>query len=276
MKRPLGVCTWVFGNIPLAEVATRLVRLGCAGVELLGDFKRYPSAETQRLLQHHGLSIFSLTPLNVDLAHPDPKVRSEALDYYWTLLDYAAELGAKVVACHGLVGRVRPIASQQEEERWFCEGIAQIAERAEQMGLLVAIEALNRYESHLVNNAAQARALVEAVGSPALGILLDTYHMNIEEADFPSAIRLAGDKLFLFHVADSNRRAVGRGHIPFLCLLRTLDEIRYQGPIVVECMAPGPDPFMPIKGPGWEDLVWDEVAVSIKCLKKLAEVDKGG
>jgi D-psicose/D-tagatose/L-ribulose 3-epimerase len=272
MDWSLGVCTWVFGNIPLVEVATGLARLGFDGVELLGDFERYPAIETRWLLQQRGLSVLSLTPLNVDLAHPDSKVREQALDYYRALLDYAAELGAGIVACHGQVGRVRPIASQEDEEQWLCEGIAQIADRAEQMGLRVAIEVLNRYESHLVNTAAQAKALVETIGSPVLGILLDTYHMNIEEMDLSRAIRLAGDRLWLFHVADSNRRAAGRGHIPFLSLIRALDEVGYRGPIVVECTAPGPDPFTPIKGPKWEELVWDEVATSIRYLRELIRV----
>ncbi|HIP99164.1 TPA: sugar phosphate isomerase/epimerase, partial [Candidatus Bipolaricaulota bacterium] len=128
-------------------------------------------------------------------------------------------------------------------------------------------EALNRYESHLVNTAAQALAVVEEVGSPALGVLLDTYHMNIEEADLPGAIHLVGGRLQLVHVADSNRRAPGRGHIPFRELLAALEGIGYRGPLIVECTAPGPDPFTPVKGPGWEEAVWEEVRRSLEVLR---------
>ena len=126
---------------------------------------------------------------------------------------------------------------------------------------------LNRYESHLVNTVAQALAVVEVADSPALGVLLDTYHMNIEEADLPGAIREAGSRLLLFHVADSNRRAPGRGHIPFPELLAALEGIGYRGPLIVECTAPGPDPFTPIKGPGWEEAIWDEVRRSLGVLR---------
>jgi len=268
MSWKLGACTWIFGDSRLEEVAGGLARLGYDGVELLGDPQRYPGQEVRRVLADHGLEVFSLTPLDVDLAHPDPRVRKKALDYHLCLLDYAAQVGAPQVACHGQVGRVRPLATQQEEEGWFSEGIAKIADRAEQMGLRVAIEVLNRYESHLLNTAAQAKALVEGIGSPALGILLDTYHMNIEEADLPQAIREVGEWLFLFHVADSNRRAPGRGHIPFRQVLSALDEIGYSGPVIVECTAPGPDPFTPMKGPGWEEAVWDEVEAAITYLQK--------
>jgi sugar phosphate isomerase/epimerase len=90
---------------------------------------------------------------------------------------------------------------------------------------------------------------VADVGSPSLGILLDAYHMNIEEADPAAALRLAGSRLWLYHVADSNRQGVGRGHTDFGAQLQALREIDYQGPVILEATAPGPDPFSPIKGP---------------------------
>jgi len=101
------------------------------------------------------------------------------------------------------------------------------------------------------------------------GILLDTYHINIEEDDLAGAIRTAGDRLFLFHVVDSNRRAIGRGHIPFSDVLRELAQTDYSGPIVVECTAPGPDPFTTMKDPGWYEQTVDEVQKSIREIRRL-------
>ena len=267
--RKLGVCTWIFGDSPLQEVAQDLSRLGYNGVELLGDPERYPPQEARKILAGEGLSVFSLTPLDVDLAHPDPGVRRQALDYYQRLFDYAAELGAGIVSCHGKVGRVRPISSQPEEEKLLLEALSVLAQKAEELGLELALEALNRYESHLVNTCSQALTILEEVGLSALGVLLDTYHMNIEEQDLPGAIRAAGERLFLFHVADSNRRAPGRGHIPFDRVLPALDDIGYSGPIIVECTAPGPDPFTPVKGPGWQEALWDEVRAAVSFLRGL-------
>jgi len=267
-----GVCTWIFGETSLEEVSQKLSKLGYDGVELFGDWERYPPRQTRRLLAEHGLSVFSLTPADVDLAHPESRIRKEALDYYFSLLDFASEVGSPMIACHGQVGRVRPMSTLEEEEGLFAEGVAKIAERAASAGLRVVLEVLNRYESHLLNTAAQARTFVEALDSPAVGILLDTYHMNVEEDDLSVAIRLAGEKLFLFHVADSNRRAVGRGHVPFPALFRTLAQIGYQGPVIVECTAPGPDPFTPAKGPGWREQVWEEVATSLQWLKLLQQL----
>jgi sugar phosphate isomerase/epimerase len=118
------------------------------------------------------------------------------------------------------------------------------------------IEALNRYESHLLNTAAEVSAFVTEVGSDHVGILLDAYHMNIEEADPAAALRLAGERLWLYHAADSNRQGIGRGHTDLGAQLAALVDIGYAGPIILECTAPGPDPFAAIKDE--QSLAWVE------------------
>lgn len=244
---PLGVCTWTFGDMPLAEIAQRLAALNYNGVELMGNLAAYRPAEAARILQDHNLQIFSLTPDNVDLAHPNDAIRAKAVDYYLRLLDFAAELGRPLVSCHGYVGRVRAVSSQAREHALFVEAVRRIAERAAELNLRLVMELLNRYEAHLLNTATQALDFIKAVNAANVGILLDAYHMNIEEPDPAAAIKQAGSRLWLYHVADSNRQAVGNGHINFTAQLDALAEIGYQGPIILECTAPGPDPFTAIK-----------------------------
>ncbi|MCX7975271.1 MAG: sugar phosphate isomerase/epimerase [Candidatus Aminicenantes bacterium] len=268
MIRQVGACTWIFGDMSLDQIIGRLASLGYSGIELTGDWNRYPHQLILKIIKDYNFKIFSLTPANVDLAHPEAKVRQEAIAYYLELLNYADKIGAPIVTCHGKVGRIQPLTSQEEEEEFFLEAVAKIAMTAQKLGIKLALEGLNRYESHLLNSAVQILALIEQIKSPALGLLLDTYHMNIEEPDLAMAIKTAGDKLFLVHLADSNRRAPGRGHIPFAQLFLALDEINYDGPLIIECSAPGPDPFTPIKGIGWEEAVWDEVAAAAAFLKK--------
>ena len=130
----------------------------------------------------------------------------------------------------------------------FVEAVRQIADRARQLELRLVIEVLNRYEAHLVTTSAEAVDFVNDVGAENVGILLDAYHMNIEEADPAGAIRQAGNRLWLYHAADSNRQGIGRGHTDFFGQLAALSDIGYQGPIILECTAPGPDPFTAIKG----------------------------
>lgn len=231
----------------LAEIAARVAALGYDGVELLGDLTRYSARDARETLEGQGLAIFSITPANVDLAHPDQTVRNQGLGYYHQLLDFAAALDQPLVSVHGFVGRVRSLAEQQAEYDLLVESLQEIAAAAGERNLRLVFEVLNRYESHLINTAAEACGLIEAVGAENLGILLDSYHMNIEEADPAGAIRQAGERLWLYHIADSNRQAIGRGHIKFGDQLWALESIGYQGPTIVEVTAPGPDPFVPIK-----------------------------
>ena len=93
----------------------------------------------------------------------------------------------------------------------------------------VALEPINRYETTLINGIGQGLELVEAVGAANLGLLADTFHMNIEEPSIEDSIRQAGDRIFHFHVADSNRWHPGAGHLDFASILRALFGTGYAG-----------------------------------------------
>jgi len=261
-----GVCNWIFGDEDLSTTATFLAEAGFDGIELKGNLSLYRPAEVEAILGDHGLAVLSLTPEDVDLAHPDIKVRTEAEEYYLRLLDFAEAVGAPVVSCHGAVGRVRALVDYKKEYQYFLAAVQRIATRATQLNLRLAIEVLNRYESHLLNTTAQAIEFVIEVGEPSVGILLDTYHMNIEEADPCAAILNVGERLFLFHAADSNRQAVGRGHTNFRALIGALQRIGYTGDVIIECMAAGSDPFTPVKGAGWRDEVKQYATESLRLL----------
>jgi D-psicose/D-tagatose/L-ribulose 3-epimerase len=267
-----GVCNWIFGDEPLAETAARLAGFGYDGLELKGDLELYDAAEVKAILDDHGLVVLSLTPEDVDLPHPDAVVRAKAVDHYLRLLDFAAAVGAPMVGCHGAVGRIRPVTAYEQEYVNYVVGVQRIAERAQELGLQLAIEVLNRYESHLLNTSEEAVRFVEEVGAPNVGLLLDAYHMNIEEAGLGSAIRAAGEHLFLFHAADSNRQAVGRGHTDFLGVMRALKDIEYNGDIIIECTASGPDPFTPVKGSGWLEEAARYVEESVRLLRHYEEI----
>ena len=271
-----GVCNWIFGDEPLAETAARLAGFGYDGLELKGDLELYDPAEVKAILDDYGLAVLSLTPEDVDLPHPDAEVRAKAVDYYLRLLDFAAAVGAPMVGCHGAVGRIRPVTAYEQEYVNFVVSVQRVAERAQELGLELAIEVLNRYESHLLNTAEEAIRFVEEVGAPNVGLLLDAYHMNIEEADLGNAIRAAGGHLALFHAADSNRQAVGRGHTDFFNVMQALKSIGYGGSIIVECTASGTDPFTPVKGQGWRDEVGRYVEESIRLLRHYEEIGKEG
>ncbi|MCI0710085.1 MAG: sugar phosphate isomerase/epimerase [Chloroflexi bacterium] len=250
-----GVCTWTFGNQPLDKTAAVLVEIGIDGVELLGDLNLYSAQEAAQILGDHGLKVFSLTPGDVDISHPDAAVRQTAVDYYRQLIDFAAELGQPMVSCHGLVGRIAPISSMAEENGRLLEVVHEIGEYAQQNSINLVFEVLNRYETHQINTHIEAIALLERLNLSNVGVLLDAYHMNIEEADPAEAIKTTGKHLWLYHAADSNRAGVGYGHTDFAAQLDALNTIGYNGPVIFECTAPGPNPFTPEKQNGWRDIL---------------------
>lgn len=247
-----GACTWIFGKTSIEQVAQTLSEMGYHGLEIKGDIPVHDAARVRSVLGDSGLSPLSITPENEDLAHPDPQTRQQAMRYYLDLIEFAHDIGCPIVSCHGAVGRIRALSSQDAEYGHLQESVAHLADAARPAGVKIAVETLNRYESHLLNTAEQALAFVGEIGDSSVGLLLDTYHMNIEEDTPEDAVRQAADRLFLFHVADSNRKGLGRGHINFRALFAALQEVGYTGDIVVECTASGPDPFTPVKGDGWE------------------------
>ncbi len=249
MDNKLAVCTWTFGPLPLADICKIAKQAGLDGIELYGAINQREPAEARRIAEDCGLEILSITPDNVDIAHPDDTIRQRGLDYYAALLDFAAAIGAPVVGVHGEVGRFAAVSSQAKEYELLVKGVSAICQSAAARNLPLVWEVLNRYESHLVNSGAQALALLEDVNAPNLSILLDAYHMNIEEARPADAVRRVGTRLGLFHVADSNRQGIGHGHTDMEGIMKAIRAARYAGPLVLECAAPGPNPYTPVKGP---------------------------
>ena len=115
------------------------------------------------------------------------------------------------------------------------KSMKEIIKVAEDCGVTYCVEAVNRFETCLINTAKEALMYVEEIDSPNIGVLLDTYHMNIEEDNIGDAIRLVGaDRLKSFHTGDNNRRAPGRGHINWDEVFGALADIGYKGRIVSE------------------------------------------
>jgi D-psicose/D-tagatose/L-ribulose 3-epimerase len=248
-----GVSAWIYGDAPLPETLGRIAAAGFDGVELPGEPGRWPPGDLRRWLGDHGLAPVALTAscwltTERDLAHPDARVRGVAVDYIRRCLDLAAEIGAPLVQMLASgEPRLAPIVTRDAEWAWSVAGMQAAARDAEGIDVRIAVEPLNRYEAYLVTSAREALAYLDAVGSPAVGMTLDLFHANIEEPDIAASIRLAGRRLWHVQVADTTRRGLGHGHLDLAAVAVALAEIDYGGAVVVEIMAPGPDPFRAIK-----------------------------
>jgi D-psicose/D-tagatose/L-ribulose 3-epimerase len=249
-----GVSAWIYGDAPLPETLGRISAAGYDGVELPGEPERWRPAELRRWLGDHGLASVALTAsctvpdTERDQAHPDPRIRGVAVEYIRRCLGLAAEIGAPLVQMIASgEPRLAPIATREAEWAWSVAGMQVASRAAEQAGVRISVEPLNRYEAYLVTSVAEALRYLDAVGSPWVGMTLDLFHANIEEPDVAASIRAAGPRLWHVQVADTTRRGLGHGHLDLGTVVEALTRIDYGGALVVEIMAPGPDPFRAIK-----------------------------
>ncbi len=136
------------------------------------------------------------------------------------------------------------------------QSLREVAKAAEDLGVGLGIEVVNRFESPLANTCEEGLRIAEAVDSPFVGVHLDTFHMNIEEADPGAAILLAGKRLIHFHACENNRALPGQGHIDWIEIFTALSAIGYGGPIVMESL-PGPYGSLPERLNIWRKLSGD-------------------
>lgn len=171
-----------------------------------------------------------------------PAEQQAGLDYLSRLFDIAGELGAQTVSgpAYSRTGRAEAYSPEERRSQrdLVARHLATAAQDAQSRSLTLAIEALNRFETDFVNTCQQALDLLDAVGSPALKVHLDTFHMNIEETDPAAAIRLAGDRLGHFHISSSHRGIPGEDRIEWDRIAEALVEIDYQGDLVLESFSP--------------------------------------
>lgn len=262
-----AVSNWIYSGEPLPVTFERLARLGYDGVELVGEPSRVDPIQVRQLSKEHGLQVTSILGWCIwgipgrDPASRDPDERQAAGAYMRSCVDLAVATEAQVVVLLAApAGRVAPQAKVTTEAEWTAafgeewslavESARALAAYAADRHILLALEPLNRYESFLVNNVDQALRFLQEVGSDQLRLHLDTFHMNLEEADLASATEQAGGLLVNMHVSDSNRLPPGRGHIDFARLLAALRKIGYQGALVLEPVPPGSDPLLSTSFPG--------------------------
>lgn len=191
------------------------------------------------------------------LSSPDAAVRRAGHAFFEEVLTNLGELGITTLGgglySYWPVDFSKPVDRSGDRARAL-EGITGIADFAGDCGVTLCLEALNRFENHVINTAEEGVAFVQEVNKPNVKLMLDTFHMNIEEDSFGGAIRLAGDSLGHFHTGECNRRPPGRGRIPWSEIGDALNAIGYDGAVVME-------PFVkPGGGVGRDIKVWRDLS----------------
>ncbi|WP_353721990.1 sugar phosphate isomerase/epimerase [Dyadobacter sp. 676] len=170
------------------------------------------------------------------------KDQMTAIEYVEALIRIAPVLGSKLVAgpIYSAVGRAELVPDDQKRKQWaqVAANLRILADFAARHEVKLAIEPLNRYETDFINTCDQALRMIEEVGSDALQVHLDTFHMNLEEKDPGLAIRKAGNRLGLLHASGSDRGTPGNDQINWDRIFAALDHIHYPGDIVIESFTP--------------------------------------
>lgn len=202
-------------------------------------------AATRRALDAEGLGVVLAARVNLDrnLCSDDAARRQAGRDYLRTCVDVAQALGAATVGgpLYGnplvFAGRApHPVdeALRQRRVEWCVEGLRGAAPHAQAAGVTLGVEPLNRFETDILNTTRQGVALMALVDHPAIGLVLDTFHMNMEDDDIAGAIRAAAGHVAHFQANENHRGYLGTGHIDWTATVRALADVGYTGTISLE------------------------------------------
>ncbi|TYP47890.1 sugar phosphate isomerase/epimerase family protein [Thermosediminibacter litoriperuensis] len=171
----------------------------------------------------------------LSFTNPDREIRERAVARIIDHINAARELGAKVII-GSMRGSIPDKSEYKKYEAFALECFEKCLSQAEDKGVTLLVEAINRYETNFINIVEEALEFIEKIGSSHLQVHIDTFHMNIEEVGMAKSIKTAGSLLGHVHFADSNRRYPGMGHINFKEIIKALKDTGYNGAIAFECL----------------------------------------
>jgi sugar phosphate isomerase/epimerase len=231
----------------LAAGCQRARELGFDAVEV---FPPAPDAidpdSLRALLDDNGLSLAAVgtgagwVKHKLTLTSPDETIRERAIAFIRSIMELAAPFGAPAII-GSMQGRAADNVTKPIALRYLGNALYKLDECAADWGVTLLYEPLNRYETNLINTLAEGTQFLGGLGTANVKLLADLFHMNIEEANLPAAIRAAGTSVGHIHFADSNRQAAGLGHTDFAPIVAALREIGYGGYLSAEVF-PLPDP----------------------------------
>jgi D-psicose/D-tagatose/L-ribulose 3-epimerase len=242
MKFGINTFTWTSPfttrDLPLIDKAKEMgFDLVEIPIEGLYDIDYDKAGEAYR---HAGLecSVCAVMGPGRDPAHEDESKQRGGVDYLMHCVDAVVRMGGNKIGgpIYAAVGRTwQATDEQRKRELERCaRNLREVGQYAEDKGVVLAIEPLNRFETSFINLAEQAVELVEMVDSPAIRIMLDTFHMNVEEKRFGKAIEIAGPYLVHVHANENDRGIPGSGHVPWEEVAAALKKVNYNGALVIE------------------------------------------
>jgi D-psicose/D-tagatose/L-ribulose 3-epimerase len=244
----IGASTFIWVSPFSGDTLDLINKVKTLGFDLIEICIEDPDTIDTNLIRHAldearlGVTVCGAFGPNRDMSADDAGIRDDAMRYTRRCIDIAAALGSAVVVgpMYAGVGNTRMLEPAARRRQWAfaVESLARVAGHAAERGIKLALEPLNRFETDLVNTVEQALRLIADVGRDNVGLLLDTFHMNIEEKNIPDAIQRGGERIFAFHACSSDRGTPGEDHLPWIEIAAALRNAAFAGPIVIEAFTP--------------------------------------
>ncbi|MBL0740967.1 sugar phosphate isomerase/epimerase family protein [Chryseolinea lacunae] len=243
-----GVSTWLWTSPFTTDTVALFPKIKAMGFDAVEIPVEYPEKidgkKVKEALDRHGLKAIVCGAFGPsrDLTHDDAAVHKNCFDYIYQCFDLCNTWDATFLAgpMYSAVGKARMVPPDQRKIEWerAVKNLRTVCVRAQQQGLAIALEPLNRFESDLVNTADDVVRLVNDINHPSAKILLDGFHMAIEERNLEQAITKAGNNLIHVQVAENYRGTPGTGQTPWASFKAGLEKINYQGVVSIESFTP--------------------------------------
>lgn len=248
MQVKFGVSTWLWTSPFTTETVDLFPKIKSMGYDAVEIPVEYPekinAGKVKESLDRYGLEpiVCGAFGPSRDLTSDDPAVHENCFNYIIQCLDLCNEWNAKFLAgpIYSAVGKARMVSADQRKIEWerAVTNIHKVSKLAHDRGLEIALEPLNRFESDLINTAEDVMRLIKDVNHTAAKVLLDGFHMAIEERDLEKAITSVGDKLIHVQVSENYRGTPGTGQTPWDSFKRGLTAINYSGVVSIESFTP--------------------------------------
>lgn len=220
--------------------------LGFDGIELFtSSGSALDSSLLQSCLDRHSLKLAAVGTgagkviHGLTLTDPDPEVRKIAIDFISEMISFGAKFGAPAII-GSMQGNVPADGNREETLGFLRQGLEKLGKKAEDQGVFLIYEPLNRYETNLLNTLEAGAGFLDSLDTRNVKLLADLFHMNIEETDLPDSLRKYGEYVGHIHLADSHRGPMGSGHTHFGKIAEAIQEIAYSGFVSAEAF-PWPD-----------------------------------
>ena len=243
MKIGINMLLWTdFVTEEHYEIIEKLQKTGYDGIEVpifAGESKNY--TKIGQHLKSIGMGVTGLTSLlpEENIVNPDPKIQQAGVDKLKWAVDLTCELGTDILCgpFHSAFKDMTNLPPSSEEHKRSAENLYIVADYAKSKGIILAPEALNRFECYMYNTMNDLRSLVDTIDHPNLGAMYDTHHGHIEETSQKNALESIGTALKHVHISENQRGIPGSGQVHWQEVFSTLKEMNYKGWLTIEAFS---------------------------------------